>query len=150
MSSHRRGRSHRVHQLILGAGNISTAYGMCVGVHLHIVIITLSPSIALPQANKQFWHAGHNKQKVENHWMSMLILRVTAYLRKGNSYGIKSELLIAMLSLCAKFMILLAALREIENTFLSNVSLMTMRFYLLMLKEFMFTLMLKSKRICCL
>ena len=79
----------------------------------------------------------------ENHWMSMLILRDTAYLRKGNTYGTKYKLLIAMLSLCAKFMILLAALKETENTFLSNVSLMTMRSYLLMLKVFMIILMLK-------
>src|SRR4051812_46714489 len=46
----------------------------------------------------------------ENHWMSMLITRGTAYLRKGNTYGTKYKLLIAMLSVYATFMILLAAL----------------------------------------
>src|SRR3954468_19849534 len=62
----------------------------------------------------------------ENHWMSMLIIRDTSYLRKGNTYGIKYKILIAMLSLCATFMILLAALEKTLNTFLSNVSLMKM------------------------
>src|SRR4051812_25495762 len=46
----------------------------------------------------------------ENHWMSMLIIRGTAYLRKGNTYGTKYKFLIAMLSVYATFMILLAAL----------------------------------------
>ena len=73
----------------------------------------------------------------------MLILRGTAYLRKGNTYGIKYKFLIAMLSLCAKFMILIVVLKETVNTFLSNVSLMTMRSYLIMLKAFMITLMFK-------
>src|SRR3954462_9872121 len=81
----------------------------------------------------------------ENHWMSMLIIRDTVYLRKGNTYGIKYKLLIAMMNLCATFMILLAALKNIVNTFLSNVILMRMRSYLLMLKVFMITLMLRLK-----
>src|ERR1041384_2281990 len=46
----------------------------------------------------------------EDHWMSMLIIRGTAYHRKGNTYGIKYKFLIAMLNLYATFMILLAAL----------------------------------------
>src|ERR1044071_95289 len=79
----------------------------------------------------------------ENHWMSMLIIRGTAYLRKGNTYGIKYMFLIAMLNFCATFMILLVVLIYIINTSLSNVSLMKMRSYLLMLKVSMFTLMLK-------
>src|SRR3954469_19026393 len=37
----------------------------------------------------------------ENHWMSMLIIRDTAYLKKGNTYGTKYKLLIAMLSVYA-------------------------------------------------
>ena len=69
----------------------------------------------------------------------MLILRGTAYLRKGNTYGAKYKIIIAMSSLYARFMIFLAALKETENTFLSNVSLMTMRSYFLMLKVFMTT-----------
>src|SRR3954471_22210993 len=82
----------------------------------------------------------------ENHWMSMLIIRGTAYLRKGNTYGSKYKFLIAMLNLCAIFMILLAALKKTVNTYLSNVSLMRMRSYLLMLKFFIITLMLKRLR----
>src|SRR4051812_47181004 len=70
----------------------------------------------------------------ENHWISILTLCDTAYLIKGSTYGLKYNILIAMLSPCATFMILLAALKEIESTFLSNVILMTMRFYFLMLK----------------
>ena len=46
----------------------------------------------------------------EDHLMSMLIIRGTAYLRKGNTYGIKYKFVIAMLNLYATFMILLAAL----------------------------------------
>ena len=46
----------------------------------------------------------------ENHWVSMLIIRDTAYLSKGNTYGTKYKLLIAMPSPFATFMILLAAL----------------------------------------
>ena len=46
----------------------------------------------------------------ENHWMSILITRGIAYLRKGNTNGIKYKFLIAMLNLYATFMILLAAL----------------------------------------
>ena len=46
----------------------------------------------------------------ENHWMSMLITCGTAYIRKGNTYGIKYKSLIAMLNRCATFMVLLAAL----------------------------------------
>src|SRR4051794_29174565 len=79
----------------------------------------------------------------ENHWMSMLIILGTAYLRKGNTYGIKYKFLIAMLNLCATFMISLAALIYLVNTFLFNVSLMKTRSYLLMLKVLMITLMLK-------
>src|SRR3954471_17525778 len=79
----------------------------------------------------------------KNYWMSMLIIRDTAYLRKGNTYWIKYILLIAMLSVCVTFMILLAALEKIANAFLSNVNLMKMRSYLLMIKVFMITLMLK-------
>src|SRR3954467_983211 len=79
----------------------------------------------------------------ENHWMSMLIICGTAYLRKGHTFGTKYKLLIAMLSVYATFIILLAALIHIVNTYLSNVSLMKMRSYLLMLKVFMITLMLK-------
>ena len=82
----------------------------------------------------------------KNHWMSMLILCGTTYLRKGNTYGIKYRFLIAMLSLCATFMILLAALEKTVNTFLSNVSLMKMRSYLLMLKVFMIILMFKRSK----
>src|SRR3954464_8582557 len=59
----------------------------------------------------------------ESHWMSMLIIRGAAYLRKGNTYGVKYKFLIAMLSVYATFMILLVALKETENTFLYNVSL---------------------------
>ena len=43
----------------------------------------------------------------ENHWMSMLITRGTAYLRKGNAYGIKYKFPIAMLNFYATFIILL-------------------------------------------
>src|ERR1041385_2420558 len=68
----------------------------------------------------------------ENHWMIMLIIRGTAYLRKGNTYGIKYKFIIAMLNLCATFMISLSVLKQIVNTFLSNVSLMKMRSYILM------------------
>src|SRR4051812_44419467 len=46
----------------------------------------------------------------ENHWMSTLIIRDTVYLRKGNTYGTKYKLLIAMLSVYATFMILLDVL----------------------------------------
>src|ERR1041385_2001376 len=46
----------------------------------------------------------------ENHWMSTLIIRGTAYLRKGNTYGIKYMFLIAMLNFCATIMILLVVL----------------------------------------
>src|SRR3954470_10633444 len=63
----------------------------------------------------------------ENHWMSMLIIRDTAYLRKGNTYWIKYILLIAMLSVCATFMILLAVIEKITHTFPSNVNLMKIR-----------------------
>src|SRR3954468_19918498 len=77
----------------------------------------------------------------ENHWMSLLIIRDTAYLRKGNTYGTKYKLLIVMLSPFATFMILLDALKYTKNTFLSNATLMKMRSYLLMLKVFMITLM---------
>src|ERR1044071_2900778 len=66
----------------------------------------------------------------ENHWMSMLIIRGTAYLRKGNIYGIKYMFLIAMLNFCATIMILLVVLIQIINTSLSNVSSMKMRSYL--------------------
>src|SRR3954469_14508947 len=59
----------------------------------------------------------------ENHWMSMLIIRDTACLRKGNTYGTKYKLLIAMLSVYATFIILLDVLIYIVNTFLSNASL---------------------------
>src|SRR4051812_5787681 len=79
----------------------------------------------------------------ENHWMSMLIICDTAYLGMGNTYGIKYKLLIAMLNPCAPFMILLVALEKTVNTFISNVSSMKMRPYLLMLKVFMISLMLK-------
>src|ERR1041384_5936931 len=63
----------------------------------------------------------------ENHWMGMLIIRDTAYLKKGNTYWIKYMLLISMLSVCDTFMILLAALENIANTFPSNASSMKMR-----------------------
>src|SRR3954465_8143289 len=46
----------------------------------------------------------------ENHCMTMLITCGTAYLRKGNTYGIKYKFHIAMLNLYATFMILLASL----------------------------------------
>src|SRR3954467_12845959 len=59
----------------------------------------------------------------ENHWMSMLIICDTVYLRKGNPYGIKYKLIIAMLNICAIFMIFLAALKKTVNAYLSNVSL---------------------------
>src|SRR4051812_40758389 len=60
----------------------------------------------------------------ENHWMNMLIICGTAYLRKGNTYGTKYKFLIAMLNLCATFMISLVVLKYIVNTFLSSMSLM--------------------------
>ena len=47
--------------------------------------------------------------------MSMLIIRGNVYLRKGNTYGIKYKFLIAMLSVYATFMILLAALIQSVN-----------------------------------
>ena len=47
----------------------------------------------------------------ENNWMSMLIIRDTTYLIKGNTYGIRYKFLVVMLNLCATFMISLVVLK---------------------------------------
>ena len=54
----------------------------------------------------------------------------TAYLKKGNFYWIKFIVCSDMLGICVKYMIVLAVLKTLRNTFLTNVSLVIMELYL--------------------
>ena len=76
--------------------------------------------------------------------MSMLILCDTAYLKKGNFYGIILIVCIVMLWIYVKDIILLVVLKTLKNTFPSNVSLRIMEFYLLMPRVFI-TIMVLNK-----
>ena len=73
--------------------------------------------------------------------MSMLVMCDTVYLKKGNYYGVKFNVYNAMLGIYVGNMILLVVLKTLKNTFPTNVSLLIMESYLLMLRVFIVTMM---------
>ena len=72
--------------------------------------------------------------------MGMLVMCDTTYFKKGNVYWIKFIVCNAMLGIYAKYMILLVVLKTLRNTFPTNVCLMIMESYLLMLRVFIITM----------
>ena len=60
---------------------------------------------------------------VERKSLDVHALCNTAYLKKGNSYGIMLIIRIAVLGIYVKYMILLVVLKTLKNTFPSYVSL---------------------------
>ena len=73
--------------------------------------------------------------------MSMLVMCDTAYLKKGNFYWIKFIICSAMLGIYVKYMIVLAVLKTLRNTFLTNVGLVIMELYLHILSVFIIIMM---------
>ena len=65
----------------------------------------------------------------------------TANIKKGNFYWIKFIVCNAMLGIYVGNMILLVVLKTLKNTFPTNVSLLIMESYLLMLRVFRVTMM---------